>query len=97
MTEVLNDYFQRKNSGIWRQLKMSPEKVRTIVFGLAKPFDKRVSKVGIINPTFQSTCINKLIEKFVMTNECTVARARFSALGLFGRRAFVRARIVRLS
>ena len=74
MTEVLKDYFQK--SGICRQLKMSPERLRTIVFGLAKPFDKRVSKVGIINPSFPP-CVNKLIEKFVMTNECTVARAWF--------------------
>ena len=74
-TEVLKEYFNKKRSGVCRQLNMSPEKIRTVVFGLAKPFDKRISKVGIINPSFR--CINKRMERFVMTNECTVCRLRF--------------------
>jgi len=57
---------------------MSPEKIRKIVFGLAKPFDKRISEVGIINSSFRS--IVKRMEKFAMTNECTVCRERFQCV-----------------
>ncbi|CAG5113589.1 Oidioi.mRNA.OKI2018_I69.chr2.g7679.t1.cds [Oikopleura dioica] len=62
-TEVLKEYFNKKRSGVCRQLNMSPEKIRTVVFGLAKPFDKRISKVGIINPSFR--CINKRMESYI--------------------------------
>jgi len=71
-TEVLNDYFRRKRSRVSRQVYLSPEKIRTIVFGLAKPFDKRTSEVGIINRSFRT--IRKRMERFAMTLECTVCR-----------------------
>jgi len=76
-TEVLKDYFHKKRSGLCRQLYISPEKIRKIVFGLAKPFDKRISEVGIINSSFRS--IVKRMEKFAMTNECTVCRREEAA------------------
>lgn len=69
-TEVLKEYFHKKRSGLSRTLYISPEKIRKIVFGLAKPFDKRTSEVGIINSSFHS--IVKRMEKFAMTNECTL-------------------------
>ena len=87
-TEVLKEYFNKKRSGVCRQLNMSPEKIRTVVFGLAKPFDKRISNIGIINPSFR--CINKRMERFVMTNECTVSRARFQTILIYNRRLRVR-------
>jgi len=73
-TEVLNDYFRRKRSRVSRQVYLSPEKIRTIVFGLAKPFDKRTSEVGIINRSFRT--IRKRMERFAMTLECTVCRVK---------------------
>lgn len=48
------------------------------MFGLAKPFDKRTSEVGIINSSFHS--IVKRMEKFAMTNECTLCWERFQLL-----------------
>ena len=77
-TEVLKEYFHKKRSGLSRTLYISPEKIRKIVFGLAKPFDKRTSEVGIINSSFHS--IVKRIEKFAMTNECTLCWERFQLL-----------------
>ena len=63
-TEVLNEYFQKKRDDASRRLYLSPEKIRTIVFGLAKPYDTRTSEVGIVNRAFRT--IRKRMEMFVI-------------------------------